>query len=577
MNSQTVQTTVPRPEHPNPQFQRAQWHSLNGPWDFKFDFGVSGIDRQWYIQTEYDRTIQVPFCPESKLSGIEYTDFIPCCWYHRRFSITPEQAAQRTLIHFGAVDYEAHIYVNGHEVCVHRGGYASFYTDITDFIHAGENDLTVCAIDDVRGMKQPRGKQSALYYSHGCDYTRTTGIWQTVWLEFVPKAHIVSVRYYPNISEASVTIEAHVKGSGTIKAEASFHGKPCGSAQVRCENSTAFLTVKLSSVHLWQLGEGNLYDLVLTFGEDRVESYFGLREVGIDGMRFMLNGKSVFQRLILDQGFYPEGIYTAPDDASLEKDILLSMAAGFNGARLHQKVFEQRFLYYCDLHGYMVWGETGSWGPDTSDYTTYKAIEPEWLEIIARDVNHPAIIGWCPFNETWDINGRKQDDALLEQIYKVTRLYDPTRPCIDTSGNFHVITDIFDLHDYEQNPEIFAGHYEDFKNGTGPFIDAHADRQHYTKGLPVFLSEYGGIKWAPDQKDDAWGYGDAPKTETEFIDRYDRLTTALLDNPNMMGFCYTQLTDVEQECNGIYYYDRTPKFDVSIFHRINTKKAAIED
>lgn len=577
MNTQTVQTTIPRPEHPNPQFRREQWYNLNGTWDFKFDFGVSGIDRQWYIQTEYDHTIQVPFCPESKLSGIEYTDFIPCCWYHRHFSITSDQAAQRTLIHFGAVDYEAHIYINGQEVCVHRGGYASFCADITNFIHIGENDITVCAIDDVRSMKQPRGKQSTLYYSHGCDYTRTTGIWQTVWLEFMPETHITAVRYYPNIAETSVIIEAHVQGSGTLKAEASYHGEPCGSAQVRCENSTAFLTLKLSSAHLWQLGEGHLYDLVLTFGEDRVESYFGLREVRIDGMRFMLNGKSVFQRLILDQGFYPDGIYTAPDDGALEKDILLSMASGFNGARLHQKVFEQRFLYYCDLHGYMVWGETGSWGSDTSDYTTYKAIEPEWLEIIARDVNHPAIIGWCPFNETWDIDGRKQDDAILEQIYKVTRLYDPTRPCIDTSGNFHVITDIFDLHDYEQNPEIFAGHYEDFKNGTGPFIDAHADRQHYTKGLPVFLSEYGGIKWAPDKKDNAWGYGDAPKTEAEFIDRYDRLTTALLDNPNMMGFCYTQLTDVEQECNGIYYYDRTPKFDVSIFRRINTKKAAIED
>ena len=285
----------------------------------------------------------------------------------------------------------------------------------------------------------------------------------------MPETHITAVRYYPNIAETSVTIEAHVQGSGTLRAEASYHGEPCGSAQVRCENSTAFLTLKLSSAHLWQLGEGHLYDLVLTFGEDRVESYFGLREVRIDGMRFMLNGKSVFQRAdSLIRAFILMESIQRRMMAHWKKIFFYPWLPVLNGARLHQKVFEQRFLYYCDLHGYMVWGETGSWGPDTSDYTTYKAIEPEWLEIIARDVNHPAIIGWCPFNETWDIDGRKQDDAILEQIYKVTRLYDPTRPCIDTSGNFHVITDIFDLHDYEQNPEIFAGHYEDFKKRDRP-------------------------------------------------------------------------------------------------------------
>ena len=237
MNTQTVQATIPVRNIRTLSFAVSSGtiSTAHGILNLILALAVlivSGISRQ-------NTTIpfKCHFVTESKLSGIEYTDFIPCCWYHRHFSITSDQAAQRTLIHFGAVDYEAHIYINGQEVCVHRGGYASFCADITNFIHIGENDITVCAIDDVRSMKQPRGKQSTLYYSHGCDYTRTTGIWQTVWLEFMPETHITAVRYYPNIAETSVTIEAHVQGSGTLKAEASYHGEPCGSAQVRCENS----------------------------------------------------------------------------------------------------------------------------------------------------------------------------------------------------------------------------------------------------------------------------------------------------------------------------------------------------
>lgn len=577
MTKTTNFQAIPRPEHPEPMMQRQGWQNLNGQWDFMFDFSASGIDRKLFLQADYTHKILVPFCPESDLSGIGYKDFIPCCWYHRTFEITEGQLAGYVRLHFGAVDYEAHIYINGQEAGSHKGGYASFCLDITPFIKAGANELTVCVYDDVRSQKQPRGKQSSLYASHDCDYTRTTGIWQTVWLEFLPTAHIRSLRYYPNVSESSLTIQAQVAGSGTLTAKASFKGKECGISHVHCENGTAFLVLQLTETHLWQVGEGNLYDLTLTFGEDTVESYFGLREVRMDGYRFLLNGRPVFQRLILDQGFYPDGIYTAPADASLEKDILLSMAAGFNGARLHQKVFEPRFLYYCDLHGYMVWGETGSWGIDISNYEAYGAFEPEWLEIIERDFNHPAIIGWCPFNETWDMDGRRQNDCILEQIYRVTKLTDPTRPCIDTSGNYHVVTDIYDLHDYEQDPKIFRSHYDAFGKGEGPFVDNHPQRQHYTQGLPFFISEYGGIKWAPKRTDEAWGYGNAPESEEAFIERYRELTNALLENPKMMGFCYTQLTDVEQECNGIYYYDRTPKVDISVFYEINTQKAAIED
>lgn len=577
MTATSTSRSIPRPEHPEPQFYRENWLNLNGTWDFMFDFGASGMDRKFYEKAAYTHQICVPFCPESELSGIGYKDFIPCCWYHRGFHLTEEQCKGHVFLHFGAVDYEAHVFVNGKKAGVHKGGYVSFAMDITALVMAGENELTVCVYDDSRSNRQPRGKQSSLFYSHNCDYTRTTGIWQTVWLEFVPTSYIRSVRYFPNISEASLTIEAQVEGRGALSATAFFDGKECGSGSVMCENGTAFLKLKLTETHLWQVGQGNLYDLVLTFGEDAVKSYFGLREVRMDGYRFMLNGKSVFQRLILDQGFYPDGIYTAPDVQALARDIELSMAAGFNGARLHQKVFEPLFLYECDRRGYLVWGETGSWGLDIGDFSGYEAFEPEWLEILQRDFNHPAIIGWCPFNETWDYEGRRQADGVLRQIYRVTKLYDPTRPCIDTSGHFHVITDIYDLHDYEQDPEIFRSNYDAFGKGEGDFREIYPDRQRYIPGQPFFISEYGGIKWAPKRTEDAWGYGDAPKTETEYIERYRGLTKALLDNPRMMGFCYTQLTDVEQECNGIYYYDRTPKVDVKVFYEINTQKAAIED
>ena len=570
-------TGIPRPEHPTPQFERKKWKNLNGTWDFAFDFGVSGLERKVFEHPDFPEKIQVPFCPESSLSGIRHTDFIPCCWYHRTFSISREDLRGDVLLHFGAVDYEAHVFLNGKEVGVHRGGYSSFQFEISGLLKEGENDLTVCAMDLMRSGKQPVGKQSRLYFSHDCDYTRTTGIWQTVWLEFLPTEHIRSVRYYPNAAESSVTIEADVRGKGVFRARASFEGRACGDGSVRVENGTAFLTLRLSEKHLWGPGRGNLYDLILTFGQDEVKSYFGLREIRLDGYRFLINGSSVFQRLVLDQGFYPDGIYTAPSAEALENDILLSMAAGFNGARLHQKVFEPRFLSYCDRHGYLVWGEMANLGLDISSDAGYEAFLPEWAEVVKRDFNHPAIIGWCPFNETWDYEGRKQRDSVLKLTWEFTKAFDPTRPCIDTSGNFHVKTDIYDLHDYSQDPLIFRSHYEAFGKGEGPFQETQPSRQHYTEGLPVFISEFGGIKWAPGEKNGGWGYGNGPRTKEEFVKRYCGLADALLDNPRIFGFCYTQLTDVEQERNGIYFYDRTPKMDVRLFREINSRKAAIED
>ncbi|MBR6361199.1 MAG: beta-galactosidase, partial [Clostridia bacterium] len=375
----------------------------------------------------------------------------------------------------------------------------------------------------------------------------------------------------------SVIISAEVSGKGEFTAEAFYAGKSVGKI-AKAADTYMNGEIALSEKHLWEPRNGRLYDLKLRFGNDEVKSYFGLRDIAIDGYKFRINGKSVFQRLVLDQGFYPDGIYTAPSDEALLGDIKMSMAAGFNGARLHQKVFEPRFLYHCDREGYLVWGEYPNWGLDYSNPAATDAMLNEWCAEIERDFSHPAIIGWCPFNETWDYEGRKQRNELLETVYRTTKALDKTRPCIDTSGNYHVITDIWDTHDYEQSVEIFRKRYDDFAAGGKLYDPANERCDAQYRGGIFFISEYGGIRWSVDSdNENAWGYGNGPKTEEEYFERYKGLTDALLDNPKMFAFCYTQLTDVEQEQNGVYTYSREKKFDIEKFYKINSRKAAIED
>ena len=569
-----------RNEHPKPQFMRENWMNLNGQWQFEFDFSNSGKEKEYYRNDKiYNDVIEVPFCPESKLSGIQNVDFLNAVWYRRKVTFTEEQLKNRVILHFGAVDYFATIYVNEKEVGTHKGGMVSFSFDITDYVKEGTNTICVQAQDDTRDRLNPTGKQSEKYYSYGCFYTRTTGIWQTVWIEFVPQNYILKAKYTTDIENAVLSIQATVIGKGTLKAEAFYEDRKVGEASVTTHGGNTLLNITLLEKHLWEVGCGRLYDLVLTFDEDKVQSYFGLRSLRLDGYKFLINEKCVFQRLILDQGFYPDGIYTAPSDAELEGDIDRSLAMGFNGARLHQKVFEERFLYHCDRKGYIVWGEYPNWGLDHSYGDSVHAILPEWIEEVERDYNHPAIIGWCPFNETWDVNGRKQYDDVLRTVYLTTKALDPTRPCIDTSGNFHVITDIFDVHDYEQDVEKFHSHYEHLTEGILEDSiyrnESMRDRQKYNGTDPTFVSEYGGIAWC--ENENGWGYGEGPKTREEFLERLKGLTDTLLDNPYMLGLCYTQLTDVEQEQNGLYTYDRKAKFAPEIIHSIFSRKAAIED
>ena len=560
-----------RQEHPKPQFERANWKNLNGKWQFEIDNPCSGAAKGWYKEDhQLSQSIEVPFCPESRLSGIGNTDFMRSVWYKRSFTITRDQLNGVVRLHFGAVDYETTVYVNGKKCGSHKGGYVSFFFDITSYLREGENTLTVCAEDDTRDPLIPSGKQSKLYESHGCYYTRTTGIWQTVWLEFMPKAHIESVKYYPDPESVTLGIVAKVVGRGKLTIKASYEGREMGCAEADCANGIVSLTLNLLEKQLWEIGNGRLYDLELSFSEDKVKSYFGLRNVRIEGYKFLLNDRSVFQRLVLDQGFYPDGIYTAPSDEALKADVLRSQAVGFNGARPHEKVFEERFLYHCDKLGYIVWGEYPNWGLDDGLKESGYPMLTEWLEEMERDFNHPSIIGWCPYNET----SVQRYRPGIRSVYRTTKALDPTRPCIDTSGYFHVETDIYDVHDYDQNPVTFKARYDQLLN-FGEYHDRHSHNQPYTVGMPFFVSEYGGIQWAQDQI--GWGYGNAPRSEEEFLTRLKGLTDALLQNPCIFGYCYTQLTDVEQEQNGIYTYDRREKFPSDKLYPIFSAKAVIED
>lgn len=578
---------IPRSEHPDPIKRRENWQNLNGEWLFQVDLGIGPKESSFiepFNSAPYSQKILVPFCPQSKLSGIENKDFLRAVWYKRSVTVTQEQLKGRVLLHFGAADYEATVYVNGERVGNHFGGYSSFPFDVTDYVKIGENDITVNVRDTMQNI--PRGKQCQdSYHPYGCLYTRTTGIWQTVWLEYVPTGYIKTVKYYPDIKEAAFDIELTLSKSGKVTAEAFYEGAPVGNAVKETDGNYLRLKLPLTEKHLWEVGHGRLYDLKLTLetedGTDELFSYAGLREVRLDGFKFMLNGKSVFQRTALDQGYYPDGIYTAPSDEDLKRDIEMSMEIGFNGARLHEKIFEPRFLYYCDKAGYLVWGEHANWGLDVDSTEALLNFLPEWSESVERDFNHPSIIGWCPLNETWNNIG-KNAQRIIGAIYTETKRLDPTRPVIDTSGFCHVMTDIYDQHDYQQNTEKFRESYIGYNGKQDSFKFDDSQKQKYIPDLPLYISEFGGLKWVPEIKKDevpenAWGCG-APETEEEFFARYEALTAALLDAPNIMGFCYTQLYDVEQEVNGLYTYDREKKFsDYSRITAANKRKAAIED
>lgn len=581
-----------RPEYPRPSFVRENWQNLNGQWEFEIDKKKDYLD----ADTAFDSKIEVPFCPESKLSGIEHKDFMTSVWYRRTVDITAEQLSGKVLIHFGAVDYEARLFVNGKKAGVHKGGYISFTFDITEYLHEGENTLILNAIDDTKNLTYPSGKQSNRLESYGCSYTRTTGIWQTVWLEFVNKTYISGrkITAYPEAKTISF-IGLVENGEGAqVKAEVFYQGEKVGeSSGVVSKREFNFNADIDGDIKLWDVLKPEIYDIVLTVtnnGEtvDTVKTYTGFRTIELADGKFLLNGKSVFLRQILDQGFYPDGVYTAPDVKDIEKDIDIAIDFGFNGARPHEKIFEEQYLYYADMKGYLVWGEFPNWGCqlDTKKKPNgLKNFLNEWGEELVRDYNHPAIIGWCPLNETWD-KPQYCDAYAQKNIYVQTKRYDPIRPVIGSSGGYLYITDIDDYHDYSHTAEEILAHVHDHKNGIIedkkiPVLNKLQKRELLTqsnlKGLPIFLSEYGGISINNDESV-SWGYV-KETSEEDFVAHYISDTEAILSS-DCMGMCYTQLTDVEQEQNGLVTYERKHKFSEAARKKIrecNMSKAKIED
>ena len=572
---------IPRPEYPRPQFERTDWVNLNGQWTFEMDFGSSGEQRGWTNSKGLSKKITVPFCPESELSGIGYTDFIPCVWYQRNINIPAEWNGKKILLHFGAADYETKVYVDGKMVGEHKGAGSSFNFDITSYVEAGQQaNLVVRVYDNLRGGMQPGGKQCTALYSAGCSYTRVTGIWQTVWMEAVNEQALKNVFAIPDIDQQQLVVRPEFYNEGndnTLTVEVKDGKKTVAKRTSQASNqSTIVLPIK--NAHLWSPEDPYLYDVKYTVknahGEviDEVSSYMGMRKVHISGGYFYLNNKPYFQRLVLDQGYYPDGIWTAPSDEALRQDIEMSKAVGFNGARLHQKVFEERYYYWADKLGYLTWGEEASWVLNINNELAVRNFLTEWAEIVVRDRNHPSLVTWTPLNETWNATPGVYV-RFVNDLYDLTKAIDPTRPINDASGDSHVKTDIWSVHDYTREPDkLIANHT--IKAGVEPYRNMKGkDFLSKYEGQPYMVDEFGGLPWIPkEERANSWGYGANIDTVEEFYSILEKEIDALKACKHVVGFCYTQITDVEQEKNGIYYYNRKPKFDTArvkaIFEKI---------
>jgi len=584
----------PRPEYPRPQFKRDAWLNLNGEWFFADDPGDSGESRDLHLADALPDKIRVPFCREAALSGLGWTDRVLAVWYTRTVEIPQDWAGKTLLLHFGAADYDTTVWANGTLLGHHEGGHCGFtFTIEPALITSGQLRLNVRCRDDWR-KPRPAGKQSPKPENFGIHYTRTTGIWQTVWLEPVPETRLERPRITPELATWTFQIEQPLTGlRAGCKVQASLlaEGKAIATDEAPADvdfTPTLRLSVPEDCRHLWQPGAPFLYDVELQLVDasgmviDHAISYAGMRSVRIEGDRFLLNGKPIFQRLVLDQGYYPDGILTAPTDAALRADIELAMQAGFNGARLHQKIFEERFLYHADTLGYLVWGELPDWGP--AFCTDHRKVintrwVTEWQEALARDYNHPALVAWGCLNEQefQSLEHLGEIDSVMRALFQAAKLADRTRPVLDASGWIHRIpeSDLYDVHDYEKDPALLRKTYAEIEPGKAWCADRKGNLPH--RGQPFFVSEFGGIR-IPKPGDDAqsWGYGTTPENIEAFYERFSGLCQALLENPKIAGYCYTQLTDVYQEANGVYDFARQPKSDIARLREAQSIRAACE-
>ena len=588
LSSSVKAADLPRSEYPRPQFERECWVNLNGTWTYSFDFGQTGADRNFRNSKGFDGKITVPFCPESSLSGVKHTDFIPCIWYQRTITVPETWGGKNILLNFGAVDYDATIFIDGKKVGRHCGAGSSFSLDITKFVKAGSSaNLVIQVKDNLRGGKQPGGKQSTGYYSAGCNYTRVTGIWQTVWMEAVCPEALKQVFATPDIDQQQLVVrpEFYEEANGCMLTVQVFDEKQkLVSTKTAPATNNTVIVLPIKNPKLWTPETPNLYDVIYTVRDakgnvlDKVKSYAGMRKIHLAGGYFYLNNKPYYQRLVLDQGFYPDGIWTAPTDEALKHDIEMSKAVGFNGARLHQKVFEERYFYWADKLGYITWAEQASWGLDVNNEEAVRNFLTEWADEVVRDRNHPSIVTWTPLNETWGARDGVYV-RFVNDLYNLTKAIDPTRPVNDASGDAHVKTDIWSVHDYSREYEKLVENHT-FRDGAPHYRNMGGkDYLADWEGQPYMIDEFGGLGWIPkEERANSWGYGAQIETEDEFFRILEKEVDAIKACKGVVGFCYTQITDVEQEKNGVYYYDRRPKFDAAKWKAIFEKiPSIIED
>ncbi len=568
--------------YPRPQLQRANWTSLDGPWRFAFD--DAGAWREPADVTEWPHEIRVPYPPESPASGIGDGGFHPVCWYQREFEALPGD--DRVMLRFGAVDYAARVWVNGHLAVLHEGGHTPFAADITHFLDpSGRQQLTLRAEDEPGDLTKPRGKQDWQLEPHALWYPRTSGIWQTVWLERVPRTYIEKLRWTPRVEGFAIGFEARIAGDPrddlAVDLTLTLEGRVLAQDRYKVVGGEVDRFVVLSDPGiddfrneiLWSPERPTLIEAevrLLAGGQviDPIRSYTALRSVGTLRDRFMLNGRPYVLRMVLDQGYWPETHLAAPGDAALRRDVELAKAMGFNGVRKHQKIENPRYLYWADRLGLLVWEEMPSAYRFTR--TAIKRTVREWSEAIERDYSHPCVIVWVPFNESWgvpELTSVQSHRHAVEALYHLTRTLDATRPVIGNDGWESSATDIIGIHDYDANVDHLRERY-----GTDGSSDQLFDRRrpggriltldgYPHRGQPVVLSEFGGIAFQsrPDpQGRPVWGYTRARDAE-DFARQYERLVHAVIETPLFSGFCYTQFSDTFQEANGLLHADRSPK------------------
>lgn len=579
--------------YPRPQFVRKNWLDLCGEWDFVFDDENVGEKKGYYKAFPADsQKITVPFSYETVKSGIGDQTVHNVVWYNRTFTAEPLANGQRYIIHFEGSDYTTKVWVNGMMIGAHEGGYCRFSVDVTDYLsESGENTLTV-RCEDSLDSRQPRGKQRWRDYSFGCWYVQTTGLWKPVWCETVPAIRLDKVKITPDLDNESVRFDYQLMGqteNTEIEVSIRIRDRFVTKVRVGANRSTLSQTVDLRwDVFEWKIGpwspwDPNLYDVTFTVYEngeavDTIGSYFGLRKIEVDKKGIRLNNTPLYQKLILAQNYWKDSGLTAPDEEALIADVDYTKQAGFNGARIHQKIEDERFLFWCDVKGLLVWGEF----PAQYEYgdDVVRRFTSEWVEALHQQYNHPSIVAWTPFNESWgipEIAGNKEQQAFTRAMYALTKTYDPYRPVITNDGWEHTCSDILTLHDYDGSGPHMAPRYKGeamkriLNNNVphGGFKFAMAQGEDY-QGQPIIISEYGGIAL---EGSDGWGYNGKAAGEDALIAKYDELTSAIkgMCDEGVWGYCYTQLTDVEQEQNGLLDADHKPKVDLDRIRAINDK------